>query len=164
MDKVTLKVLANFGYANYLDHGGMMLIERSDGYPHELEIVEVKPSDSLDPGEDDYTVSTICLDKPVSKTVHRFHQREKGMRTVHREWYVGKLKDVASSMGCDWREIYRNLLSSDMRRRAMGYCELIGYFGAYAFDQYPNTFTRQELIERYGCKDTYHLTNSMMEE
>lgn len=162
MDKVTFKVIGNYGDVNFLDYGGKLHVQRCDGYTDELEIVERTSDD--DDEHDKYQVYTIVLDR--AKTVFSSEERKKHnknhrrqLQKCNREWFTEKdaIVDITHSMGIDWKDLYRLLMSSNPVKLAAGYSVLVDYYGCYEFDQYPNTFTRDELIERYGCSDTYFL-------
>lgn len=52
-------------------------------------------------------------------------------------WYAKNIDRVAESAGMTGAELRALLLSDSPTDRAMGYRELVDYFGPYEFDQYP---------------------------
>lgn len=161
MDKVTFTVIGNYGDVNFLDYGGKLHVKRSDGYPDELELIHLT-------GEKDdveqYLVYTIVLERAKKvwsgsdRAAHNRHYSV-GLKKCSREWFATKdaIVAIAESMGIGWKDLYRLIMSSKPEKLAQGYSILVDYYGEYEFDQYPCTFTREELIERYGCEDTYKL-------
>ena len=140
------KRVAQLGDANPCQHGGFWVFVDTTGvYPPEAELLEVSDDEGgeakayriiLEPCT---YVHGILSDNP-------FHPE-------HPAWFTDKLNEVANVCGLDdpfqRTLLIEQLTSDDPIKRALGYRELISYFGAFEFDQYPSTYTSNEVAAKY---------------
>jgi hypothetical protein len=69
---------------------------------------------------------------------------------AYKPWFAEHLADVALSAGEDPQALILAFTSEDPKARAGAYSSLIGYFGAFEFDQYPLELTEDELDARWA--------------
>lgn len=151
------KLVGNLGDVNVADYGGFLVYEDTTGiYPPEAELYQ--PNETEDTGG---TVYRFVLERPRFKTLTEEGKRHytwpeplpANQRNVtwhwFNEWYVDKLKSVASTCGTTKFALLRLLFSKKTMKRAIGYHELIENFGPFEFDQYPLTLTQVEAETRY---------------
>lgn len=120
------KLIANLGDCSVADYGGFLVyVDETGVYPPEVELYE--PNDNAGG-----VVSRFILEPDIN-----------------REWFMSKLTEVAQTAGTSEAELRANLESADPIQKALGYRDLIGYFGAFEFDQYPLQLTETEAQERY---------------
>jgi len=135
------KYVGNIGDASPLEYGGMLVFEDKIGfYPPEMEIIE--PNEDRNGDIKDYTVYRILLEP------HTFENGILSDNPYHKDypvWYFKDLEDCAHSSGISIIEMIIMLCSNDTLERALGFRELVGYFGNYKFDQYHLTFTPEEM-------------------
>jgi hypothetical protein len=129
------KCVGHIGDRDPIAHGGGFVYEDTTGV-YDPEITWFEPA----PDEDWHKTEGKT---PVE--VYRFIIE----RIPEREWWYDKLDDVARSCGRT-AEDYIVEASGTVMERAMLYMDLIGYFGAFEFCQYPITMTEDEAYERYA--------------
>lgn len=133
--------IENLGDVNPVEYGGFIVLKDTTGvYSPEVVVME-----SLDSLEEPITVSRICLEKcyPIGEgqvSDNKFHKADPA-------WFSDELESVASLMGITVKELISNLTSNDEIERANGYYCLVGYFGTFAFDQYPREMSYEEATE-----------------
>ena len=120
--------VTNLGDVHVADYGGFLVYRDKTGvYDPEVELYEA--SDDETGG----TMYRFILEKPTNT-----------------EWFMDKLSDVAASCGIHVDRLRADLMSDDITRRALGYRDLVGYFGAFEFDQYPVQLSEKKAQERYA--------------
>lgn len=135
------KYVENFGDVNWKEYGGAFLfVDETGVYAPELEILE-------EPAEDAETqvwvAYRIVLDKCFyTKGVLSDNKYHKNVQA----WFGQLLVDSGEE---DEEQAIENLCSDDPKLRAMGYLHVVGHYGAYEFDQYPQTFNSSKVDERY---------------
>lgn len=130
--------VGNYGDVDYITHGGMFLFKDLTGrYAPELEILEEPVI-----GEE-YKVYRVCLDKCYYTagvlSDNKFHKNLEA-------WFMGAADNMSPE---EKEELIEQLTSNKPSQRVLGYLTLIGYYGAFEFDQYPNILTRKEAKDRY---------------
>ena len=88
----------------------------------------------------------VCDDGEfVGVGTSRFHPR-------HKEWFSDELFNAAEFAGWEFREFVDLLTSQDVVKRASAYLTLVGYHGAYEFDQDPYVYTSEKGAEMFCDK------------
>lgn len=122
------KLVANLGDVNVAEYGGFLVYVDTTGvYAPEVEMYEAK-------------------DDETGGMMSRFILE----RNPAGEWWFDKLQDVANSCGQEVAEYKSDLASGDPIKVASVYRDVVAYFGAYEFDQYPVTLTEKEAQKRYA--------------
>lgn len=149
--------------------GGFVYVDETRVYPPELVWLDPASDEEWAEKEDaaEVTVYRFPLDPPRFKTLteagkasgfsssHELPASERGKTWEwYAEWYVSHAGAVAESTGQSAFSLLRSLASKDPMRRASGYWDLVGYFGAYEFDSYPVKMTEAEARERYAAELT----------
>ncbi len=131
------KLFANLGDVNWLEHGGFLVFNHETNGP-EIDIVELHP-DSMKRSLDDPKIQWTVFTVPVEKNVLG-------------EWFFSSayLSSVAIFSDREESDLIWALLSDDnLMEKAMAYQDVISYFGAYEFDQYPLILNSKEMLNRY---------------
>jgi hypothetical protein len=119
--------IANLGDVNVTQYGGFLIYRDATGvYPPEVELYETSEDET-------------------GGTVFRFILEPDSAN----EWWHSELPEVAQSCGQNVSQYHADLASGDPVRIATVYRDLVGYFGAFEFDQYPLQLTEAEAEERY---------------
>lgn len=153
-----MKLLVNLGDVDWLNHGGFFVFDT-----RWVEIVEPPPDDA-DEDTDEYIWTVYRLDAEKFKTVEEREGvtvtsylvpecygdediclGEWGPPSVHEEWFAKHLDGICSSVGCEREELVEELCSDNVVTRAAALQTLVGYFGAYEFDQYPLKLSRKDM-------------------
>ena len=126
-----MKILANLGDVNPLDHGGFLVSK------DEIHIVE-PVGRKLKVSQFDNARCYPIEGGGVSD--NEYHQ-------YHPAWFSDSLTNVGEAY--DHEEIADDLCSEDPVVRASAYRLLVFYHGVANFDSYPITLTRTEVRRRY---------------
>lgn len=160
------KCVANLGDVSPVDHGGFfVLVDETNVYCPEAVIIETPMDDRWsgsweDETEEGYsgwhksarwTVSRVLLEPNTFQdgclSDNPFHPNQPA-------WYGDpeSLESISSSIGMTVNDLVMCLTAEDPVQRAIGYRELVGYYGAYEFDQDPFELDEREvneMAERY---------------
>jgi len=156
-------IIANLGDVNYIDYGGLLIVDNGGGPQGWL--IEVDDSDSGGGWQWEKTAKwmlyrfdiekfKIATDESGSYLVPDSYQPEWGPASKYEEWFADKLGDVAGSSGLPDQDLISDLTSDDPVVRGGAYREIIGYFGAHEFDSYPETYNAKEIHALFG--EEYH--------
>ncbi len=145
--------IANYGDDDYLTHGGFFVFDNPPDRPS-IEILE----EPCDDGPEEWKVYRFDMEP------HTIHEEEdedgRVIRTLSdnsfhptlEPWYASRARAVAECVdhpnGADG--LRSDLCSKLPTVQARAYQALVGYFGPFEFDQYPETLTREEIEERYA--------------
>lgn len=124
------EILANVGDINYIDYGGLLVVDRGYG-PEGWYIWPPDANPHLDYKE--WEVYMFPLDKIEEDS----------------SWVTRHLKSIAETIGSTPEEVRSWLASDDLTERALGYDALIIYFGADKFSN-PQQYSAKEIHELFG--------------
>ena len=157
-DQPKWKFVENYGDATPLEHGGTFLfIDETGVYPPELEHVE--------PDENGwtYTVHRLVMEHCTFKngvlSDNKYHPdypvwfaaKDKIHRARHGYDQWSHFCDVAKQNRLSAERLAEMFCDEDVKKRAAAWVMIVegGYTGWDQFDHYPESFTRDELVERY---------------
>lgn len=140
MNQPNWKCIAQLGDANPVVHGGAWVFVDQDGnYDPELEIYYPES------GEAYRIVCEKCFWTDGVLSDNKYHKN-------HPAWFADKLDNVSRCTDVDHDNLIDLLCCDSPILRAQAYMDLVSYFGAHEFDQYPLTLTRFEAVNRYRQK------------
>jgi len=145
------KCIAQLGDANPIDHGGAwVLVDKTGKHDPMLEILEVHDLDN----EVLRNSATVLIDRCTFidgvLSDNEFHPSNPA-------WFAKDIDGVASCIGMDRQELIDRLCSADPIQCAMGYLDLIAYYGQENFGGYDfEQMTRSEAKKRYS-RATYKI-------
>ena len=139
-DQPQWKFIANTGDANPLDYGGIFVyVDETGVYDPEMEVLFL---DDEEEEETTYTVHRVSLER--LKWVDGFLVPHAYSRTDcphpiarYEPWFRDKLKEIASSVGVDPRDLENAFASADPLELARAYEALGSYFGWTELDHDP---------------------------
>lgn len=137
------RMVANLGDVNPVDYGGYFVyVDQTGVYPPELEVLESPNSDDDGTG---WTLYRLILEP------HTYVDGVLSDNPFHPGfpvWYADKLESVAQTIGSTSLSLINDLTSDNPLHKARAYIDLISYFGAFEFDQYPTQYMRRSHLPR----------------
>lgn len=140
------KCVAQLGDVNPIDHGGLwVMIDKTGQNDPMIELLDVH---DLDNGTVLRHYALTCIDRcafidgvlsdnPYHPALHA--------------WFAKDIDKVASCMGSEVQDLVNLLCSADPIDRAMGYRDLIGYYGIENFGGYGmQEMTRGECRKKFS--------------
>lgn len=119
---------SSYGDVDMVTHGGaFVMIDTTGAYRPELVVIE-RPKG--------WTLHRICMKK------HTFENgvlSDNQLHPSHPAWYAEQ---------CN-KEVVAALCSEDIDRMALAYLDLVGYWGAENFDQYPLSLSKEEELKMW---------------
>lgn len=126
------KFACGIGDINPIDYGGGIVYQDTTGV-YDPELVYFEPASDKEWHNDK---------KNCKVTIYRLILE----RDITREWWYKELPEIAKYAGFEVKDIKPDMSIQD---KAILYSDLISYFGAYEFDQYPIVMTQREAEVRY---------------
>ncbi len=135
MNQPNWKCIAQLGDADPVKHGGAWVFVDQDGvYDPELEIYYPES------GEAYRIVCDKCFWTDGVLSDNKYHKDTPA-------WFANHLDNVSSF--ADHGNLIDALCGDDPVLRAQAYMDLVSYFGAHEFDQYPLTMNGLAAASRY---------------
>lgn len=149
--------IANLGDVDWLSYGGFMVFDDGD-----IEVIYEPPEDAKEEIWEVYRFEAERFKLITDDELQGYlvpYEYDKSTCIAHgikiyEPWFASYLPEVASSVGGNTDDLRGALLMSNPLTRAFTYRDMIGYFGAYEFDQYPMRFSRDEM-EEHGKERGY---------
>lgn len=135
--------VGRLGDVNLVEYGGAIVYEDANGaHAPEMEWVEVD--------------GRRLIAFRITLEPHTYRGGILSNNSFHPNmpaWYADRIEQVADSTDQDPQDLIRALRGRDVMAKANAYRDLIGFFGANEFDQYPLRLSRKEARERYETSD-----------
>jgi len=139
------KCIAQLGDVNPIDHGGLwVMIDKTGEHDPMIELLDVHDLDN-DTVLREYALTLIdrCTYIDGVLSDNPYHP---GLAA----WFSKDIDRIASCMGCETQDLIDLLCSADPIDRAMGYRDLISYYGINNFGGYDmSELTRGEAKKRF---------------
>jgi len=141
------KLVAQLGDVNPLDHGGLFVYEDATGvYPPEMAKLD-PPEDSMaDSPQAKWTEYRAILEPCTFiggiLSDNKFH-------AAHPAWFADSIGSIANSMDIPVSELIDSITNGNTPYRAAAWQAIGDYHGWENLDQYPLSFTREEIESRY---------------